>query len=47
MINDNDSCVSYGNLSEGIQGYGSTIKEAISDFNKQFTEPLKDSSNAK
>lgn len=41
-IDGNMYCVSYGDAPEGIQGFGDTINQAIGDFNKQFTESLKE-----
>jgi len=41
-IDGNMYCVLYGeNLQEGIAGFGKTITDAIGDFNKQFTKPIK------
>lgn len=40
-IDGNMYCVSYGEMPEGVHGFGDTINDAIADFNKQFSESLK------
>lgn len=39
-IDGNMYCVSYGEMPEGVHGFGDTINEAIIDFNKKFSEVL-------
>lgn len=40
-IDGNMHFVSYGDMPEGVHGFGDTINEAIADFNKQWAESLK------
>jgi hypothetical protein len=35
-IDGNQYCVSYGDMPEGIHGFGDSVYLAVLDFNKQF-----------